>query len=53
MVAFRLLSGIGGAGPLSVCGGALADMWDASERGKAVSMFSLGVSRSTPLKAHR
>lgn len=49
MAAFRIFAGVGGAGPLSVCGGGLADMWDPSERGKAIALFSLGVSMLTAL----
>ena len=41
MVAFRLLSGLGGSAPLAIGGGVLGDMWSAEERGAALSMYSL------------
>jgi MFS family permease len=39
---FRFLSGLGGAAPLAIGAGVLADIWEAKERGKAVGIFSLG-----------
>jgi len=44
IAAFRFLAGLGGAGPISVGGGALSDIWSADERGKAIALFSIGVS---------
>ena len=41
MIAFRLLSGIGGSAPLAIGGGTLADVFTADERGKALSIYSL------------
>ena len=41
MLAFRFLCGIGGSAPLAVGGGALADMWDPEERGRAMAIYSL------------
>lgn len=41
MIAFRLLSGLGGSAPLSIGGGVLSDCWSADERGKAISIYSL------------
>lgn len=52
MVAFRILAGLGGAGPLSVGGGALSDVWAADERGKAVALFSIGV-RTAPSRMRK
>jgi multidrug resistance protein len=42
MVAFRFLSGLGGAGPISIGGGVLGDLWTAEERGRASALYSLG-----------
>ncbi|MCO5565330.1 hypothetical protein L7F22_019003 [Adiantum nelumboides] len=42
IAAFRFLAGLGGAGPISVGGGALSDIWSADERGKAIALFSIG-----------
>ncbi|KAM6494593.1 MFS polyamine transporter [Amanita muscaria] len=41
LIAFRLLSGLGGSAPLAIGGGALGDMWRPEERGKAISIYSL------------
>lgn len=41
MIAFRFLSGIGGSGPLSVAGGLISDMFEAEDRGRAISVYSL------------
>lgn len=42
IVAFRFLSGVGGAGPISIGGGVLGDLWEAEERGRASALYSLG-----------
>ncbi|KAF7979418.1 hypothetical protein HWV62_42544 [Athelia sp. TMB] len=47
LIAFRLLSGIGGSAPLAVIhvnqvgGAVLSDMFDAQDRGKAIAIYSL------------
>ncbi|KAL8755340.1 MAG: hypothetical protein Q9184_004824 [Pyrenodesmia sp. 2 TL-2023] len=41
MIAFRLLSGLGGSAPLAIGGGVLSDCWRAEQRGRAVSLYSL------------
>lgn len=51
IVAFRFLAGLGGAGPLSVGGGALSDVWSEDERGKAIALFSIGVSKRCRTKS--
>lgn len=38
---FRFLCGLGGCAPLNVGAGTLADMWDDSERQKAMALYSL------------
>lgn len=38
MIAFRLLSGLGGSAPLAIGGGVLSDAWSADERGAAISI---------------
>ncbi|KAL4958021.1 MFS general substrate transporter [Aspergillus filifer] len=42
LFAFRFLAGIGGSAPLAVGGGAVSDMWNAEERGKAMGIYTLG-----------
>jgi MFS family permease len=42
LAVFRFISGLGGGAPLAIGAGVLADMWEAKERGKAISVFSLG-----------
>ncbi|KIX01061.1 uncharacterized protein Z518_10127 [Rhinocladiella mackenziei CBS 650.93] len=42
LVAFRFLSGLGGSAPLALGGGVLSDCWRAEERGKSISIYSLG-----------
>lgn len=42
MVAFRFLSGLGGAGPISIGSGVLGDLWRAEQRGKAAALYSIG-----------
>ncbi|OJD30864.1 mfs multidrug transporter [Diplodia corticola] len=42
MMAFRFLSGLGGSAPLAIGGGTLSDMFLPEQRGKAISMYSLG-----------
>ena len=42
IVAFRFLSGVGGAGPISIGGGVMGDLWEAEERGRASALYSLG-----------
>jgi MFS family permease len=41
MLVFRFLSGIGGSAPLSIGGGVIGDLFQAHERGYAVSVYSL------------
>lgn len=41
MIAFRLLSGLGGSAPLAIGGGVLSDMFTAEQRGRAVAIYSL------------
>ncbi|KAK4981499.1 hypothetical protein LTR66_009944 [Elasticomyces elasticus] len=38
---FRFLAGIGGSAPLALGGGAISDIWDAEERGKAMGIYTL------------
>ena len=42
MIAFRFLSGLGGSAPLAIGGGFLSDCWRAEERGRAISLYTLG-----------
>ena len=42
MITFRFLSGLGGSAPLAVGGGVLSDCWRAEERGRAISLYTLG-----------
>jgi multidrug resistance protein len=42
LAAFRFLSGVGGAGPITIGGGVLGDLWSADERGRASALYSLG-----------
>lgn len=42
MLAFRLLAGIGGSAPLAVGGGVLGDLFTPEQRGKAMSVYSIG-----------
>jgi len=37
----RFIGGIGASGPLAICGGALADFWEAEKRGGAIAIFAL------------
>ncbi|KAH8767280.1 major facilitator superfamily domain-containing protein [Diaporthe sp. PMI_573] len=41
MIAFRLLAGVGGSGPLALGGGVLSDCWNAEERTRALSLYTL------------
>jgi MFS family permease len=41
MLVFRFFSGIGGSAPLAIGGGVIADLFEAHERGYAVSIYSL------------
>ncbi|KAM0472853.1 hypothetical protein ACHAPX_008530 [Trichoderma viride] len=41
MFIFRFLAGIGGSAPLAIGGGVLGDLFDAEQRGKAMSIYSL------------
>lgn len=41
MLAFRFLAGLGGSAPLAIGGGLLSDVWNADQRGKAISIYSL------------
>ncbi|KAA8646803.1 hypothetical protein EYZ11_010907 [Aspergillus tanneri] len=38
---FRFLAGIGGSAPVALGGGAISDIWDAEERGKAMGIYTL------------
>ncbi|ANB15002.1 Tpo1p [Sugiyamaella lignohabitans] len=42
LIAFRFLTGLGGSAPLSVGGGILGDIWTSHDRGRAMSIYSLG-----------
>lgn len=41
LLVFRFLAGTFAASPLTNSGGVIADVWDASTRGTAMSLFSL------------
>lgn len=41
LILFRFLSGLGGSAPLALGGGVLSDLFDAEERGRAISIYSL------------
>ncbi|KXH49664.1 major facilitator superfamily transporter [Colletotrichum nymphaeae SA-01] len=41
MIAFRFLAGLGGSAPLAIGGGVLGDLFEAEQRGKAISIYSL------------
>lgn len=41
IIAFRFLSGLGGSAPLGIGGGVLADLWNPTERGRAMALYSL------------
>ena len=41
LIAFRFLSGLGGSAPLALGGGVLSDCWDADDRGRALSIYTL------------
>jgi multidrug resistance protein len=41
LIAFRFLSGLGGSAPLALGGGVLSDLFQAEERGRAISIYSL------------
>lgn len=41
MLVFRFLSGLGGSAPMSLGAGVLSDCWVATERGRAVGIYSL------------
>ncbi|KAI3400068.1 hypothetical protein diail_4606 [Diaporthe ilicicola] len=41
IIAFRFLAGVGGSGPLALGGGVLSDCWNAEERTKALSLYTL------------
>ncbi|KAG8965265.1 hypothetical protein FRC05_003316 [Tulasnella sp. 425] len=42
LIAFRFLAGLGGAAPLAVGSGSIADLWDEKDRGAAMGLFVLG-----------
>ncbi|KAK9367688.1 major facilitator superfamily domain-containing protein [Lipomyces kononenkoae] len=42
MIAFRFLAGAGGAGPLAIGAGVVADIWNDDERTAAIGLFSIG-----------
>ena len=41
LIAFRLLSGLGGSAPLAIGGGILSDCWRPEQRGKSIAIYSL------------
>ncbi|KAI0446783.1 major facilitator superfamily domain-containing protein [Xylaria telfairii] len=41
LIAFRFLAGLGGSAPLAIGGGLLSDLFNAEDRGKALSIYSL------------
>lgn len=41
MIIFRFLSGLGGSAPLAIGGGLLSDLFNAEQRGKAISIYAL------------
>ncbi|KAF1364120.1 MFS general substrate transporter [Lizonia empirigonia] len=41
MLAFRFLSGVGGAAPQALCNGVLADTWRKEERGKGQAIYGM------------
>ncbi|GKT45294.1 efflux pump vrtL [Colletotrichum spaethianum] len=41
IIAFRFLAGLGGSAPLAIGGGVLGDLFEAEQRGKAISLYSL------------
>ncbi|KAK1980730.1 major facilitator superfamily transporter [Colletotrichum cereale] len=41
LIAFRFLAGLGGSAPLAIGGGVLADLFEAEQRGKAISIYTL------------
>ncbi|OAL55524.1 MFS multidrug transporter-like protein [Pyrenochaeta sp. DS3sAY3a] len=41
MLAFRFLSGLGGAAPQALCNGVLADTWRKEERGKGQAIYGM------------
>lgn len=42
LITFRFLSGFGGSAPLAIGGGVLSDLFTAEERGRALSLYTLG-----------
>ncbi|TQN73296.1 Efflux pump vrtL [Colletotrichum shisoi] len=41
IIAFRFFAGLGGSAPLAIGGGVLGDLFEAEQRGKAISIYSL------------
>ncbi|KAK2060985.1 major facilitator superfamily transporter [Colletotrichum caudatum] len=41
LIAFRFFAGLGGSAPLAIGGGVLADLFEAEQRGKAISIYTL------------
>ncbi|KAK2040827.1 MFS general substrate transporter [Colletotrichum somersetense] len=41
IIAFRFFAGLGGSAPLAIGGGVLADLFEAEQRGKAISIYTL------------
>ncbi|KAH9949419.1 MFS polyamine transporter [Amylocystis lapponica] len=41
LIAFRFLAGLGGSAPLAAGGAVLGDMWQPSQRGEAIAIYSL------------
>jgi MFS family permease len=39
---FRFLAGLGGSAPLAIGGGVMGDLFHAEDRGKAISLFTMG-----------
>lgn len=55
MIVFRFFSGLGGSAPLAIGGGVLSDLFNAEQRGRAISIYSLApllgpVSRCKPIR---
>ncbi|KAK2028000.1 major facilitator superfamily transporter [Colletotrichum zoysiae] len=41
IITFRFFAGLGGSAPLAIGGGVLADLFEAEQRGKAISIYTL------------
>ena len=42
LMLFRFLSGVGGSAPLAIGAGMLSDIWQPEQRGRSISIYSLG-----------